>query len=135
MFTSPCLFLGKSATNGVLRPDWRHSFSFRADGVYVRTARDVYETGLRSLENVIGREPLEDFIPVHQSVLVNANKVREFDATGRVKMIGLPVLGPDGKWLLEWMSVSRRGFRPIRSRFEPPGRLPEADGERPNAGE
>jgi hypothetical protein len=104
------IFLGSAPSRGLVRAAWSPAATLRPDAVYLRTAKDLFVTHYRSLAEVQKRLDPRQFLPIHQSIIVNILKIAEIDDAGKAKHVGVTVA--DGS--REWLIVSRRSFPTLR---------------------
>ena len=112
------LFLGNAPSRGLVRAAWSRAATLRPDGVYLRTAKDLFVTHYRSLADVQKRLDPRQFLPIHQSIIVNLLKIAEIDDTGKAKYVGVTIA--DGS--KERLAVSRRLLPTLRQELGIPPR-------------
>lgn len=115
---------GAAFQSGIVKSSWSRSRlpAVRPDRVYVRTAREVYLTHYRSLAELRRRLDTQQFVSIHQSVLVNLQKLAEIDFSGRSKQVGVTIA--DGS--RERLVVSRRLLPMLRTELGLPPRQRKA---------
>jgi hypothetical protein len=104
------LFVGYASSRGLVAGAWNRARTLRRDRVYLRTSQDLFRTHYRSITAASGRLDPAQFIRIHQSILVNLNRVTEIDLTGKVKLLGVGVSNGTSEWLV----VSRRSLPALR---------------------
>jgi hypothetical protein len=104
------LFFGNAPLRGLVRAAWSRAATLRPDAVYLRTVKDLFVTHYRSLATVQKRLDARQFLPIHQSIIVNILKIAEIDDAGKSKHVAVIVAeGPR-----EWLTVSRRSLPTLR---------------------
>ena len=102
-----------------MHTSWGSHLRLRPDRVYVRMDGGVFATSFRSsLVDLRQRLPAH-FKPIHQSVLINLDRVSVIDTTvNKVNRIGVTV----GDGSTEWLLTSRRSFACLRQALGLPQR-------------
>lgn len=111
-------FTGAALSHNVIHAAWQRRSDFRADRVYVRTPTDIFLTYYHSLGPVSERLDPAVFLPIHQSLVVNARTITTVEWRGRLKQVSVtPATGP-----AEWLTISRRSVNAVRWYFGLPSR-------------
>lgn len=113
-------FFTRAATKGVINAAWARALQpepgvYRiAAGLYARTAHEVFFfPGYRSVGRFRRERRPRGFISIHQSLLVNADRIAVTD--GKPEAENLVGLDADGR--IEWVQASRRAFTQFRRLF------------------
>lgn len=108
-------FFTPAATRGIVGIPSGTVPLLRPGGVYLRTAKGVFVTWFRSLAELRQRLAPSQFVQVHQSLVVNVDKIQDLDlsTTAERNVVGIKL--PDGTF--EWLTLSRRALRDLRATF------------------
>lgn len=112
------IFSGAALSRRLLDTTWSRQLFLRRDRIYVRTAKGLFVTQLRSLTEISRRLDPARFLAIHQSIVVNLQKLSEIDLRGRVQQVGVTT----ASGVIESLRVSRRSLRELRERLGLPAR-------------
>jgi hypothetical protein len=112
-------FLGSAVTRGVIHAPWAEDRFFAPGVVYVRTIKGgIFRAGFATLEALRQRLDRTRFVSTHRLVIVNVDRLAEFDFGGKVSRVGVGVGAQ-----IEFLPVSRRRLKPLRSLIGLPKRI------------
>lgn len=107
------IFLGSAVSKRLLDATWANPRFFQSDRVYLRTRKGIFVTRFRALKQLRARLNPENFVQIHQSLLVGIKEIDELDLDGKVKQVGMAL--PGGT--IESLTVSRRFVHALRSQL------------------
>jgi hypothetical protein len=105
-------FTGAALSQRVIHASWTAPTPpLRPDRLYARTGKGIFLTYVRTLTELQ--------LTIHQSLIVNIQKITDLELRDKLKQVGF---APGGKAPKEWLTVSRRNLAALRARFGLPVR-------------
>jgi hypothetical protein len=113
-------FTGAALSQRVIHASWTAPTPpLRPDRLYARTGKGIFLTYVRTLTELQQRLDPSGFLTIHQSLIVNIQKITDLELRDKLKQVGF---APGGKAPKEWLTVSRRNLAALRARFGLPVR-------------
>ena len=112
-------FTGAALAQGLIYTSRTPVQDLRADRLYARTAKSIFQTHARTLAELQQRLDPHSFITIHQSLIANIHKVSDLELRDKLKRVGFT---PGGGIAKEWLTISRRNLNVVRSCFGLPVR-------------